>query len=406
MADELAEPLIATAAGLNDLVQHLRASGRFAFDTEFVSEETFEPQLCLIQVATRERLAVIDPLAIDDLAPFWNVVTDPQVEVVMHAAGEDLRICRFQTGTVPERVFDVQIAAGLVGFGYPLSLGNLVYQCLQVAVAGGETRTDWRRRPLSSAQLRYALDDVRYLLEIADEITRRLNALGRAAWAEDEFAQFSIAIQHRSEDERWRRLPGLHQLSRRGLETARRLAEWRYEQAKRANRPLRQLLRDDLLVAIAKRQPATRRDLELLRDFNRPHLLAKSQDILRVIAEAQAVPADQLPAHADRPDDGPGLSMVVNLLNAALTRCCAQNKVAVGLVGAVADLKDLVRWHTEGRPEARRPDLARGWRDIVCGEPLLDVLSGRCALRVLDPQAEVPVTLVPMPDEAPREYDV
>lgn len=396
MAHDDTEPLIATPAGLDDLVAHLRASGRFAFDTEFVSEETFEPHLCLIQVATRERLVAVDPIALRDLTPFWDVVTDPAVEVVMHAAGEDLRICRFQTGKVPARVFDVQIAAGLVGFGYPLSLGNLVHQCLQATVAGGETRTDWRRRPLSPGQLRYALDDVRYLLDVADEIERRLDGLDRRSWAEAEFQRFVSAIQNRAEEDRWRRLPGLHQLSRRGLEVARRLAEWRFDEAKRANRPLRQLLRDDLLVAIAKRQPANRRDLELLRDFNRPHLLSRSQDILQVIADAQRVPVEALPEHAERFEEGPGLSMVVNLLNAALARCCAQNRVAVGLVGAVSDLKELVRWQSEGRPEARRPDLAREWRDVVCGEALLDVLSGRCALRVVDPQAEAPVALVPM----------
>src|SRR5689334_5992492 len=116
MADASSESLIATPSALAELVDHLRASGRFAFDTEFVSEETFEPVLCLIQVATRDRLAVIDPLAIQDLAPFWDLVIDPTIEVVMHAASEDLRICRFKTGVVPRRVYDVQIAAGLVGF--------------------------------------------------------------------------------------------------------------------------------------------------------------------------------------------------------------------------------------------------------------------------------------------------
>lgn len=399
MADDAAEPLIATPADLDELVQHLRSMGRFAFDTEFVSEDSFEPHLCLIQVATPERLAAVDPIALGDLRPFWDVVTDPAVEVVMHAAGEDLRICRFQTGRVPARVFDVQIAAGLVGFGYPLSLGNLVNQCLQRTVTGGETRTDWRRRPLSAGQLRYALDDVRYLLDVADDITARLTSLGRTDWAEVEFASFTNAIQNRAEEERWRRLPGLHQLSRRGLEAARRLAEWRVEAARRADRPVRQVLRDDLLVAIAKRLPANRRDLELLRDFNRPHLLGKSQEILHVIADAQAVPPEALPEHADRHEEGPGLSMVISLLSAALARCCAQNKVAVGLVGAVADLKDLVRWQIEGQPESRRPALARGWRDLVCGEALLDVLSGRAALRVVDPEADVPVALVPMSGE-------
>ena len=130
------EAIITTAAQLEGLATHLRASGRFGFDTEFVSEATYEPVLCLIQVATPERLALIDPLAIRDLTPFWDIVCDPSVEVVMHAAGEDLRICLLRTGRLPRRVFDVQLAAGLVGFSYPLSLVNLVGQVLGISWPG------------------------------------------------------------------------------------------------------------------------------------------------------------------------------------------------------------------------------------------------------------------------------
>lgn len=400
MAEAPGEPLIATAEGLEALVEHLRAAGRFAFDTEFVSEETFEPVLCLIQVATRDRVVAVDPLAIHDLGPFWDAIVDPRIEVVMHAASEDLRICRFKTGTVPRRVYDVQIAAGLAGFGYPLSLMNLVGQALRISVAGGETRTDWRRRPLSPAQVRYALDDVRYLLDLADLFGGRLAEMGRTEWLETELAQFTASIQNRVEEERWRRLPGLHQLNRRGLEVARRLAEWRFEEARRANRPLRQMLRDDLLVAIAKRQPSSRRDLEALRDFNRPHLHSRAADLLAVIAEAQLVPTEDLPEPPERHDDGPGLTMVVNLLAAALAKCCAQHKVAGGLVGTAHDLRELVRWQSQGAPLDRLPELARGWRSEVCGRPLLEVLSGRCTLRVVDPQADVPVVLEPFAGDA------
>ena len=270
------ETLITTPAQLHELVNHVRAVERFAFDTEFVSEETFEPVLCLIQVATAERLAVIDPLQVGDLSPFWSLVHDPALEVVMHAAGEDMRICLLRTGKIPRRVFDVQIAAGLVGYSYPLSLVNLVAQVLKVPLAGSETRTDWRRRPLTRAQLHYALDDVRYLLAVADHLSAELARMGRTDWAEAEFADSLQAIANRADEDRWRRLPGLHQLSRRGLEMARRLAEWREDEARRQNRPLRQMLRDDLLVAIAKRQPSSRRDLEALRDFNRPSLVSRS----------------------------------------------------------------------------------------------------------------------------------
>jgi ribonuclease D len=385
-------PLISTSSQLRALSDHLRDRGRFAWDTEFVSEQTYEPVLCLLQVATSQKVAVIDPLAVKDLTPFWEVLFDPEIEVVMHAAGEDLRITRQHTGNVPARVFDVQLVAGLVGFSYPLSLGNLVNQTVGVTVTGGETRTDWRRRPLSSAQLRYAIDDVRHLLDVADLLTTRLSEWGRLGWAESELAGFLEEIRSRSEEDRWRRLPGLHQLSRRGLEIAARLWAWRAEDARRQNRPLRHLMRDDLLVAIAKRQPTTRRDLEALRDFNRPALLKRSGEILDLIDQALEVPPDRLPEHADRPEDAPGASMVASLLSAAMNQCCAQHQVAVGLVGTTGDLKELIRWFADGC-EGRRPGLLEGWRHDICGQTLLDVLAGRRSLRVADPTAEVPVVL-------------
>jgi ribonuclease D len=405
MTDAIPEAIITTSAQLKELADHLRTIGRFAFDTEFVSEDTFEPVLCLIQVATRERLAVIDPLAIRDVGPFWDVVLDPSVEVVMHAAGEDLRICLLRTRALPQQVFDVQMAAGLVGLNYPLSLVNLVGQVLGISLAGSETRTDWRHRPLSAAQLDYALDDVRYLLDIADHFIERLAQLGRTAWAEAEFADFLESIVQRTDEDRWRRLPGLHQLSRRALEMARRLADWREDEARRQNRPLRQVVRDDLLVAIAKRQPRTRRDLEALRDFNRPALLNRSQEILAIIEQARAVPEAELPVLPARPEEPPGLSTVTNLLSAALAQCCVQNHVAGSMVANVADLKHLVRWHLEGRDAARPPSLLQGWRGELCGKLLLDVLEGRLALRVVDPESEFPVALEKLSPKKPDPSD-
>jgi ribonuclease D len=403
MAGTIPEEIITTPAQLKGLLEHLRAIGRFAFDTEFVSEDTFEPVLCLIQVATRERLAVIDPLAVRDVLPFWDVVLDPAVEVVMHAAGEDLRICHIRTQALPQRVFDVQMAAGLAGLSYPLSLVNLVGQVLGISLAGSETRTDWRHRPLTAAQLNYALDDVRHLLELADYFTGRLAELNRTAWAEAEMGDFIESIAQRADEDRWRRLPGLHQLSRRSLEMARRLGEWREDEARRQNRPLRQVVRDDLLVAIAKRQPRTRRDLEALRDFNRPALLNRSNEILAVVEQARAVPEAELPELPPRHEEPPGLSTVTNLLSAALAQCCVQNQLAGSLVANVADLKQLVRWHLGGRNDSHPPALLQGWRGELCGSLLLNVLEGKLALRVVDPESEFPVAieeLRPKPHES------
>jgi ribonuclease D len=387
---------ITTQAQLADLLAHLRDSGRFAFDTEFVSEDTFEPVLCLIQVATRDRLAVIDPLAVRDVGPFWALVCDPAIEVVMHAAGEDLRICLLKTGALPRSVFDVQLAAGLVGLSYPLSLSNLAGQVLGVSLSGSETRTDWRHRPLTQAQLHYALDDVRYLLDLADRLAERLAQLDRAAWAASEFEDFIAAIARRGDEDRWRRLPGLHQLSRRGLEMARLLAEWREDEARRQNRPLRHVMRDDLLVAIAKRAPADRRSLESLRDFNRPALLNRSHEILAALEHARGVPENNLPEIHTRPDEPAGLSTVTSLLSAALAQCCAQNEIAGSIVANVADIKELVRWHLDGRDATALPSLMQGWRAELCGRHLLDVLAGRLALRVVDATSEFPVALEPV----------
>jgi ribonuclease D len=390
------EALITTTPQLLALVEHLRASGRFGFDTEFVSEDTFEPVLCLVQVATRERLALIDPLAVRDLDPFWGAVCDPSLQVVMHAAGEDLRICLLETEKLPRRVFDVQLAAGLVGFSYPLSLANLVGQILDVTLGSSETRTDWRRRPLSAAQLDYALDDVRYLLDLADNLAAGLKELGRTEWAEEEFEDFVWSIARRADEERWRRLPGINQLGRRGMEMARRLSEWREDEARRQNRPLRQVMRDDLLVAIAKRQPTNRRGLEALRDFNRPALLSRSDAVLRALQEARNVPEEALPEPASRTEEPPGVSTLANLLSAALAQCCAQNRIAGSLVANVAEIKQLIRWFLDGSPDHDRPALLQGWRAEMCGGMLLDVLEGRVALRVANPGSDFPVALEPL----------
>ncbi len=386
---------ITAQAKLEELADHLRASGRFAFDTEFVSEDSFEPELGLIQVATRERLATIDPLSVTSLEPFWDVINDPSVELVMHAPGEDLRICKAQTGRMPARVVDVQRGAGLIGLNYPSSLGNLLASCLRVGVDGRETRTDWLRRPLSPAQVRYALDDVRYLLDLSDHINNRLTLLGRQAWADEEYGSLPREIADREAAERWRRLSGAGQLSRRGLEATRRLWEWRRETARQTNQPVRRVMRDDILVSIAKRLPTHRTDLEALRDFNRPHLQARAGELLKIVADARAVAEAALPAMAERVDETRASGMVTNLLLAVMHRACEEHHVAVSLAGSVSDLRDLVRWNTD-EPRADPPALLRGWRRDACGLLLMDVLAGRRAVRIVDVNGEMPIAIDPV----------
>ncbi len=183
------EVLIHTADELMACCTHLAECRRFGFDTEFVGEDSYHPRLCLVQVATAESLYLIDPFSLDSLEPFWNVVVDPANQVVVHAGGEEVRLCHIWSGQTPGNLFDLQIAAGLVGLPYPLGHGPLVAQVLGKRLSKGKTLTEWRTRPLTKAQIHYAFDDVRYLLPVWQQLSERLEKHGRTGWALEEFSR-------------------------------------------------------------------------------------------------------------------------------------------------------------------------------------------------------------------------
>ncbi len=215
---ELPEHIAATPTELTACLEHLAACRRFAFDTEFVGENTYHPHLCLVQVATSERLYLIDPLTAGSLDAFWRLVVDPQNLVVVHAGREEVRLCRLWAGQTPGNFFDLQIAVGLVGLSFPLGAGPLINQILGVQLAKAETLTEWRDRPLTREQVRYAFDDVRYLLPAHERVAARLETLGRAEWAREEFARMAAAVSpDEGPQEKWRKLRGLGSLDRRKL---------------------------------------------------------------------------------------------------------------------------------------------------------------------------------------------
>src|SRR5262245_44691547 len=262
----IAERLITTSEDLAACCAHLAARGRFGLDTEFVGEDTFHPSLCLVQVATDEALFVIDPFSVGPLDELWRAVIDPSNLVIVHAGREEIRLCQLWSGQAPGNLFDLQIAAGLVGLPYPLSHGALVSKVLDVRLAKGETLTEWRHRPLTREQVRYALDDVRYLLPAWKRLADDLVRLERTEWAQEEFVRLlsqasAAAPGGAGNDERWRKLRGLGALDRRRLAVVRELFFWREQKAAELNRPPRVVVRDDLLIEIARRNPTRPRDL-------------------------------------------------------------------------------------------------------------------------------------------------
>ncbi|MGQ0633557.1 MAG: ribonuclease D [Planctomycetaceae bacterium] len=380
-----------TEQGLfESLCEDIREAGVVAFDTEFLSEFTYRPQLCLLQFATAERCAAVDPFAVADLSSWWKLMASDDIQTIVHGGREEIRFCLRFACDRPARLFDVQIAEGLESRAYPLSYSALVNRVLKTHTHGKETRTDWRRRPLTERQIAYALEDVQHLLEIWDRQRHSLGARRRLHWAQAECSRYVDELEQEPSREHWRRLPGIHSLSARDLAVARELHAWREREAAHSDRPARRVLRDDLIIELARRQPRDFADLMATRDMNRTSYRKLANDMLAAIERGLAVPEGELPRFR-RNDKEHDEHILAQLLNIALSNRCAQLDVAMGLVGANADLKHLVRWHVYGERDGEPPRLMQGWRAEVCGDLLTDVLAGKIVLRVNDPRSDNPL---------------
>lgn len=382
---------------LGPCCEDLASCSVIGFDTEFVGEDSFHPQLCLVQVATPQRLYLIDPLSAGPLDAFWKLIVDPKRVVVVHAGREEVRLCRLWTGFPPGNLFDMQLAAGLTGLAYPLSHGALVQQVLGVVLAKGETLTEWRDRPLTPAQIRYAYDDVRHLLAVYEKVSGRLEKLGRTGWAREEFRrlQDSTDPEEMGIIQRWRKLRGLGSLDRRRMAVARALYHWREEQAQQHDRPSRAILRDDLIIEIARRNPTRERDLQVVRGLPRREL----EGILQAVSQANALPLEQCPALTERDQDPSQVSLVAGVLNAVLLDFCVRRELAPNLVATTQALKQLVRARLAGNALPSDSPLTRGWRAEHVLPEMLAVLDGKRLIRIADLGSEAPLTYIAATNE-------
>lgn len=389
----MTEQLIVEQSEFDELCKHIRAAGIVAFDTEFISEYTYRPELCLLQFGTPERHVAVDPYAVGSLDRWWDLMADDTTTVVIHGGQAEVRFCLDLGGKHPQNVVDIQIAEGLRSTSYPLSYSALVTRVLHKRVHGKETRTDWRRRPLSDRQISYAVDDVRFTLGVWERQRKSLEQLGRKAWAEAEFRRMVDNMAADLSAEGLWRLPGVRKLAPRELAVARQLSEWRDNEAARRNRPIRRILRDDLLVELAHRQPRTISEILATRDMNRDDYKRLLRPILQCIEEAISIPDTELPMPPEveqRPTHGEE-TVLGQLLGIALSNRCAEMSVSRQLVGTTADLRDLVRWHASGASSKSPPRLMTGWRADVCGNLLTDLLEGKISLRVSDPASDHPL---------------
>ena len=389
--------LITTDDALGDLCRELASAPSIAFDTEFVSEHTYRPQLCLVQVAAGKRLAAIDTLAVRDVKPLWQVLAAPRDETIVHAGREEVRFCMQAVGAPLAALVDVQIAAGLVGLEYPAGYSTLISKLLGKSLSKGETRTDWRRRPLSSRQIDYAMDDVRYLDAIWRRLGDRLRELGRTSWLDDEMRAWLGDVGQSLEREQWRRVAGSSGLSARDLAIVREIWRWREKEAQRRDVPPRRVLRDDLIVELARRRATEEKHLRAVRGMERGDLRQAMPQLSAAIANGLALPDEECPKSV-RNDSNSQFALVGQFLSSALGSICRSAHVAPSIVGTTSDVRELIAYRLGARRRAddtSLPVLARGWRAEVVGSVLDDLLAGRLTIRIGDPRSDHPLTFEP-----------
>jgi ribonuclease D len=307
----------------------------------------------------------------------WELLAAEGREIVTVAARQEIKFCAKGAAAAPACVLDLQIAAGLLGYGYPLSHTNLCLRILNAKVNGGESFTDWRKRPLRPVQLEYAADDVRYLLPMREKLLARAAKLDRTSWVRGESEALVNTVMR--EDERWR-ISGSARLSRRQLAVLREVWRWRDRQARGLNVPVARVLGDSMLIEIARRAPATVDDLFSIRGLDSRLLRKAEQEVVDVVAVARDISEVNLPSN-ERRDDPPQVAVLTKLLSVAVGNLAAETEVDTALLATTSDLQEIVRWFLdqEGTP---RPEVLQGWRGEILQDALIGFLEGKRVVRV------------------------
>ena len=364
-----------------------RSAGRLGIDTEFMSEGRYRALLCLTQVGVEDsreptgiRTILIDGLDRNvEVGPLADLLSDPGIEVVLHAGRQDVAILRRAWETEITSVFDTQIAAGFVGESAQSGYGNLISSVLGLRVGKTASFTRWDARPLTGEQLSYAAEDVAHLLQLADEIQRRLRDTGRLEWATEECRRLEASSDERDPETAWERLPRVGQLDPQGRAVAKRLAAWRERTASREDRPVGQVIQDPPLLELAKRHPHSLDALGQIRGIHPSFIKRRGAELLEEISAGLAdppIPREARRGHSDS-SDAPMIALAEALLRAR----AMDAGLAYELIASRSDLEQIISAARQSAPEPDVRTLA-GWRRELVGSDLESLLEGRVAVSV------------------------
>ncbi len=377
--------LITKQEELTAFCQHLAAQPYIAVDTEFMREKTYWPILCLVQAAGDGVEGIIDPLADGlDLSPFLKVLAKPDTIKVFHAARQDVEIFYKLMGAVPTSIFDTQIAAMACGFGDQIGYEPLMRDLVGAQIDKGSRFTDWAQRPLTDAQLTYALSDVTHLRDAYPVLLEMLSCDGRDEWvAEEMHALTAPGLYHIQPEEAWTRLK-LRNVRPKELGPLIKLAEWREKQAQDRDLPRNRIMKDDGLFELARLRPKTAQEMSRARSVAKGFERSDAgQALLRALCEGVALDRDALPEIDRSERKSPPPADVVDLLRVLLKRQCEVHKVAPKLIANASDIEAIAQLPlteiTPGQPLPEMP-VFQGWRFQIFGEPALKLKRGELCL--------------------------
>lgn len=377
--------MIDTTAALEEACRLLAQSDFITIDTEFLRETTFWPELCLIQMASPEHEYIVDPLAKGlDLKPFFELMANPAVVKVFHAARQDIEIIFHLGDLIPHPIFDTQVAAMVCGFGDSVSYDQLVQKVKNVHIDKTSRFTDWSRRPLSEKQLDYALADVTHLRDVYLKLKKQLEAEGRAGWLTEEMAILeSRDTYDLHPDQAWQRLK-MRLRKPTELAVMQYVTAWREREARSRNVPRSRVLKDDAIYEIAQQQPKDVEALGRLRTIPKGWERSSSgAAILEQVNAALALPKSEMP-HLQRHTHAPeGTQSAVELLKVLLRLTSEKHGVASKVI---ANSDDLEKIAAEG--EKAEVAALQGWRKELFGDLALKLISGGVGLRFVDKRVE------------------
>lgn len=357
---------------LGALVEQYRQSPVLVLDTEFVRTRTYYARLGLIQAYDGKTLALIDPLDIQDLSPFWSLLTEPGIIKLVHSCSEDLEVFARYGKVQPSPLFDSQIAAALCGLGHGVGYAKLVEECLGQTLDKGESRTDWIKRPLTDAQLQYAANDVFFLYQLYPMLAQKLNELGRMDWLLEEGARLTEGrLERPSAETAFLKVKNAFQLTPKQLAYLKVLAAWRLERALDRDLALGFVIKDHALIALAKKQPKSLSDLLKINDLSEHEKRIHGKELLKVLQRADLA---NLPEPIDVLALKPGYKQAFKAIKAVLTEVCGREGLPAELFCSKRHIHEYLEYRWQAQAGAQLPLLLQGWRGALAKD-CLDALT-------------------------------